>query len=373
MVKEPCNSARWHSVAPLPLKHPCLCNGQIPTETHKGMLESAWKKLIVSENGKEEGGIVCISLQGNEQRVAYMTEQFHRLGLCRIVIFFRPTRFDKQALKQRGIQSAAKYGCWDSHRKVCLHARRKRWKILFELEDDVEFRLDPLNPTAHLSRILADITTLSKISTWDIVRLGHHAISGRPVPGTVDGNWLPRVWECNSYLTHALLWSAHGYNEFLRKTYEDINLTNDRKGNIHDRQIEVDKWMVESQQFRNYAIYPQIAVQNPKFESDISGDSGLSWSRWYAWTHKLQYRYTNALDFGALVIQPLIICILVFVAMVMFSCLCIKTKVLTVSMSKLLSIFSYGWHAIQSHFHWFQTQIDRSSYLDLSQSESKAV
>ena len=73
--------------------------------------------------------IYCISLQEQPHRTAQAAELFHRHGLCRGVMFFRPTR-------PRGRD--ASWGVWDSHRRVARHALAEGHKRVLIFEDDVQ-------------------------------------------------------------------------------------------------------------------------------------------------------------------------------------------------------------------------------------------
>ncbi len=72
--------------------------------------------------------IYCISLQEQPHRTAKAAAQFHVLGLCRDVLFYRPVR-----------------GCdtdraiWESHRAVAADAIAKGFGRILVLEDDVLF------------------------------------------------------------------------------------------------------------------------------------------------------------------------------------------------------------------------------------------
>jgi len=72
--------------------------------------------------------IYCISLQEQPHRTAKATEQFHALGLCREVLFYRPVRGRDP---DRAI--------WDSHRAVAQDAIAKGFSRILVLEDDVLF------------------------------------------------------------------------------------------------------------------------------------------------------------------------------------------------------------------------------------------
>ena len=104
-------------------------------------------------------GAYCISLVSREDRSASAAAQFHRLGLCRHLLFYRPIKHPK----------SAKHGIWESHRAVAEHARQRGCKRTLIMEDDVLFsrRLQPRKLRAiarALDRLPPD---------WMIFFLGH--------------------------------------------------------------------------------------------------------------------------------------------------------------------------------------------------------
>ena len=101
--------------------------------------------------------IYCISLQEQPHRTAKATEQFHALGLCREVLFYRPVRGRDP---DRAI--------WDSHRAVAQDAIAKGFSRILVLEDDVLFT----QPRETLiRRVAAALRGLP--SNWWGLYLGH--------------------------------------------------------------------------------------------------------------------------------------------------------------------------------------------------------
>jgi hypothetical protein len=74
-------------------------------------------------------GVYCISLQTREDRAGAAAREFHRVGLCRHVVFYRPVKHP----------TSPKKGVWESHRAVAQHARTHGQKTVLILEDDVVF------------------------------------------------------------------------------------------------------------------------------------------------------------------------------------------------------------------------------------------
>ena len=140
------------SVSEQPEFHPCppdpscpYCNGRIdPVQALD------WSFL---------DGVYCISLKNREDRAINVAAQFHKVGLCRQVQYYRPLRFPGRGY----------IGSWESHRAVAEHARERGCQTTLILEDDVQFvrRLTPRSVRAigrAIERLPAD---------WMIFFLGH--------------------------------------------------------------------------------------------------------------------------------------------------------------------------------------------------------
>lgn len=85
---------------------------------------------------------VCICLSGQEERYDRCAKEFCRVGLCRIVDFYRPTKHvltDKE--KKSGSKRAGIIGCFRSHQKVAKEVGLAHDGVTV-FEDDVIFRDD---------------------------------------------------------------------------------------------------------------------------------------------------------------------------------------------------------------------------------------
>ncbi len=101
--------------------------------------------------------IYCISLQEQPRRTRQAIAHFHRIGLCRHVIFYRPTRGRNG---ERAI--------WASHKALARHALANGRRSALMLEDDVYFR-QPWNRLAtRIARAMAALP-----SDWWCFYLGH--------------------------------------------------------------------------------------------------------------------------------------------------------------------------------------------------------
>jgi GR25 family glycosyltransferase involved in LPS biosynthesis len=104
-------------------------------------------------------GVYCISLKSREDRAIAVAAQFHEVGLCRQLLFYRPLRYPGRGY----------IGSWESHRAVAEHARQQGNQTTLIFEDDVQFvrRMTPRSVRAigrAIERLPPD---------WMIFFLGH--------------------------------------------------------------------------------------------------------------------------------------------------------------------------------------------------------
>lgn len=112
-------------------------------------------------------GAYCISLKSREDRAANVAAEFHRVGLCRKVTFYRPVKHPVKGI----------IGSWESHRAVGEHARERRFDRTLIMEDDVLFN-NSLRPSKmrSISRAMAGLPR-----DWMIFFLGHWPVWAFPV------------------------------------------------------------------------------------------------------------------------------------------------------------------------------------------------
>jgi len=135
-----------------PVIHPCPPDPECPY--CRGTIQSAealdWSFL---------DSVYCISLKSRDDRAQRVAEQFHKTGLCRQVVFYRPTKHPKKGI----------IGSWESHRAVARLARERGCRAVLVCEDDVLFvgRLTP----GRVRAIGAALQSLP--ANWMIFHLGH--------------------------------------------------------------------------------------------------------------------------------------------------------------------------------------------------------
>jgi len=107
--------------------------------------------------------VYCISLKSRDDRVKDVAAEFHRIGLCRRVTFYRPTKHPVKGI----------IGSWESHRAVGQDALRRGAERTLIFEDDVLFTR-PVT-LASLGAIARAIEGLP--ADWTIFHLGHWPLS----------------------------------------------------------------------------------------------------------------------------------------------------------------------------------------------------
>ena len=107
--------------------------------------------------------VYCISLKTRDDRATAAAVQFHRVGLCRRVVFYRPDRHPKKGI----------IGSWESHRAVGMDALERGAERTLIFEDDVLF-VRKVRPRT-LRSIARALDALPP--DWTIFFLGHWPLS----------------------------------------------------------------------------------------------------------------------------------------------------------------------------------------------------
>ncbi len=112
-------------------------------------------------------GAYCISLRSRPDRAAAAAAEFHRVGLCRRMLFYRPERDHENPAR----------GIWESHRAVARHALARGLRRVLVTEDDVSFsRRISAATVRRVGRALAALPP-----DWRIFYLGHLPLRAYPV------------------------------------------------------------------------------------------------------------------------------------------------------------------------------------------------
>ena len=187
--------------------HPCApvagcsyCNGSINTGSS---LYFDWSFIDAA---------YCISLKTREDRTASASAQFHQVGLCQHVLFYRPEKHPSSPIK----------GIWTSHCVVGVHSLQRGCKRVLIMEDDILF-----TPLLRPPRVRKIQQALDKLPPeWLIFFLGHWPLWAYPVRYNIVRS--------QSACAHAyiasrrmLQWlSENPYNSSHKKIIRFINLQN---------------------------------------------------------------------------------------------------------------------------------------------------
>jgi hypothetical protein len=228
---------------------------------------------VGNETGEDGAGwgrfamCACICLQDRADRLESSAQEFHRIGMCRDMFYYRPARPDPAAVHAAGFERVGGYGSWESHRTVARKAlqlgvfetarQEGRVPAVIVLEDDVRF-LGDMTET-RIGRLEEQIAGMPE--GWHVLLLGH---SPMPVPGTCRpaklfaSDW--SVWRVNSFMLHAYILSEAGA-KLLAATpyhaYASIDYLMWGRGRV--REHFLDDWMRHNTAM--YAVLPMMCVQ----------------------------------------------------------------------------------------------------------------
>ena len=107
--------------------------------------------------------VYCISLRVRDDRMKTASAEFHKVGLCRQVVFYRPEKHPVKGL----------FGSWESHRLVCQTALAQGAKRALIFEDDVQFMRRIRPRTLRAIRLALD----GLPANWNVFYLGHWPIT----------------------------------------------------------------------------------------------------------------------------------------------------------------------------------------------------
>lgn len=221
--------------------HACPCPD--PTACSRSGFDWSWVK----------GPAYCISLQDTDDRMKLSAAQFHRVGLCTRVQFYRPVRDTTPGIPRPGTR-----GCWESHRAVCMLAEQQGAHQALIFEDDVVFK-EGITPAA-VARVRASFEALPQ--QWDIFYLGHWPFYGVPKTKNLG------LWRTHSNATHAYVANATLLAWFRAHPFDEVPIPHDGVVWLKKHgQKGFDNYVGH---MLNYAAFPMIAYQrglettNPK-------------------------------------------------------------------------------------------------------------
>lgn len=223
--------------------------------------------------------VYCISLQEQPQRTREAVAHFHRVGLCRHVIFYRPIRGENG---ERAI--------WESHRAIARHALAKGCRSALMLEDDVLFRQpwDRLAP-----RIARAMDCLP--ANWWCFYVGHVPIQGFFIR--------PNILRVRSACTHAYIASPR-----LLSWLADTEPLSEEVATWPRIGRSIDGAMANLPAM--YALFPMAALQ--RFLGDYRVDTRVDgqglprrWSDGDRWRYYFIFRGALVTEMLAAMLSPL--------------------------------------------------------------------
>lgn len=205
-------------------------------------------------------GVWCISLQDREDRARLAAGEFHRLGLCGRVEFYRPGR--------PGAGVPPREAIWRSHKAVMRKALESSCARALIFEDDVKF--SSIGPVE--TRLRRAIDRLPE--GWNGLFLGHWPISG----------WFTGwgVMKVRSGLAHAFI-----ANRPLLQLIDSHDVLDPRLKytSLFGKGIDSALGSLDHM----YALFPMAALQRDIASDNLSATvtrSGLP----RRWNDKLRYR-----------------------------------------------------------------------------------
>jgi hypothetical protein len=184
----------------------------------------------------------CISLRGRPDRATAAAAEFHRVGLCQRVAFFRPEK-DPDSVR---------LGIWQSHRTVAGHALRHGRSTVLICEDDVLFS-ERVGPEA-VGAVAAAMPALPE--DWMVLYLGHWPLWGY----FVRRNLL----RCGSACCHAYIASERMLRWLRDNPPDSVPIAR-----IAGRGVDAAFARLPA----TYAMFPMLAIQRPS-RSDNKGIGG---------------------------------------------------------------------------------------------------
>ena len=174
----------------------------------------------------------CISLKIRDDRAAQAAAEFHKVGLCQRVLFYRPDKHPKNGF----------IGGWDSHRVVAMHALARGAGTTLIFEDDVLFTR-PVRPQT-LRSIARALDRLPP--DWLIFFLGHWPLSAYPVR--------PNVLRTSSACSHAYIASSRLLQWLADHPWDAVGIERSR---IAGKGVDSAYARLPG----TFALFPMIALQ----------------------------------------------------------------------------------------------------------------
>lgn len=127
--------------------------------------------------------VYCICLESRDDRLVRSAQQFHKVGLCRLVVYYRGRKPSAEGVHRLyGVAKVGWMGCYSSHQAVAKLALTHHADRAVVFEDDVVFR-DECNRHKFLTDAQSHVQRLG--SRWDVYYLGHNPLLCIPLGGSL--------------------------------------------------------------------------------------------------------------------------------------------------------------------------------------------
>jgi hypothetical protein len=220
----------------------------------------------------------CISLVEQPARTARAAAHFHAIGLCRQVIFYRPSRAKN-----------TDHGVWASHRAVAQAALAGGYRRVLILEDDVVFRRPIADLAPRITRALGAVPP-----DWWGIYLGHFPFQAYFVA--------PGLLRTRSVLAHAYIANAPllDWLASTKPATAEVPMW---------RRIGVSIDSAMSNLPAMYAVVPMMVMQkffgDYRIDSKISGDGRRrKWTDIDRWRNLGIFRGTLVAEALAIICSP---------------------------------------------------------------------
>lgn len=185
----------------------------------------------------------CINVKDRNDRLEQAKKQFHRVGLCHKIIYYRPEKDKTSYLKFPG-----KRGCWESHRACALFSLTCQQSISLIFEDDIMF-IEDITPK-HIKMVQYSLSKMER--SWDILHLGCLEIISLPTK-------VPFVRRTFSWCFQSYFMNLR-FMKFLKENPYDRHIYLDENGKKIGREIDLDTFSILNR-IKMYCTHPLLTFQ----------------------------------------------------------------------------------------------------------------
>lgn len=292
---QPGRTEKYHQIRMVFVKNNCpYCYAHSNKNTNQWF--SAWSRVADL--------FVCICLQERNDRFKQACDEFHKVGLCSRILFYRPTRplehefqqfkklFHNNTTNEISSLTIGSYGCFKSHQYVNTIALQLGIKRLLVFEDDVMF-LPHTTPFAieSLKREVND----TNISEWDTWHLGYLPLYGYPKNLSSLHDWRLKCLSTVAYISNVSgMKKIVGIDNNFRKP--------------------IDVWMMNS--CKQMGTVPKLVWQRDSPTSVEEIWLGINVTSYKERANQFYRRFTILMDYFILIVLPILLIFIFFVGLI---------------------------------------------------------